>query len=205
MTARGTPPITFGFLTVMDDPEQGLFGGYLALNAAGRPLEFHCTAPVKANRAQEILYGSTLAAYLQGDLIGGTLLARAKTPPLVVCTDRAPVLAVRREIETPVILAMASSDHAAAADSSQPLQVSAMQSGRSALGERSVASASLLHFSLGANRAAVLATHEGDRRRVEETCAALAEFDLLEPFARIREALQEAGAAAKPARQTAAA
>ena len=49
-----------GFLTVTRDLEQGLFGGYLLLNALGRPLEFHCTAPVRPNRAQEILYGPTL-------------------------------------------------------------------------------------------------------------------------------------------------
>ena len=53
-----------GFLTVVEHAELGLLGGYLLLNAAGRPLEFHCTAPVKPNRAQEILYGPTLRPYL---------------------------------------------------------------------------------------------------------------------------------------------
>ena len=38
----------WGFLTVLSSDEQGLIGGYLVLNQAGRPLEFHCTAPVKA-------------------------------------------------------------------------------------------------------------------------------------------------------------
>src|SRR6266404_1210747 len=49
-----------GFLTVVSSEPHGLVGGYLVLNALGRPLEFHCTAPVKPNRAQEILYGATL-------------------------------------------------------------------------------------------------------------------------------------------------
>ena len=39
-----------GFFTVLEHEQQGLIGGYLILNQAGRPLEFHCTAPVKANR-----------------------------------------------------------------------------------------------------------------------------------------------------------
>ena len=58
-----------GFLTVVTIPDQGLVGGYLVLNAAARPLEFHCTTPVRANRAQEILYGPTLRPYLFGEQI----------------------------------------------------------------------------------------------------------------------------------------
>ena len=76
-----------GFLTVCDYAEAGICGGYLILNAGGRPLEFHCTAPVKANRAQEILYGPTLKPFLYGEQIGQTLIGRAKVGPLVVVTD----------------------------------------------------------------------------------------------------------------------
>ena len=49
-----------GFYTVVPHEQHGLFGGLLVLNHNGRPLEFHCTAPLKPNRAQEILYGATL-------------------------------------------------------------------------------------------------------------------------------------------------
>src|SRR5574340_381182 len=91
-----------GFLTVVEHPQHGLFGGYLVLNLAGRPLEFHCTAPVKPNRAQEILYGPTLESYLYGEQIGQTLLAKATAEPLVVCTDLEPMLAVREFVPTPV-------------------------------------------------------------------------------------------------------
>ena len=65
--------LALGFLTVVEHPQYGLFGGYLMLNTAGRPLEFHCTAPIKPNRAQEILYGPTLEAFLYGEQIGQTL------------------------------------------------------------------------------------------------------------------------------------
>src|SRR5438067_12582257 len=84
-----------GFLTVVENAELGLLGGYLLLNAAGRPLEFHCTAPVKPNRTQEILYGPTLKPYLYGEQIGRTLLEKSKLKPIIVCTDSEPVLAVR--------------------------------------------------------------------------------------------------------------
>ena len=65
-TGKGVPAI--GFLTVTEHAEHGLFGGYLILNVSGRPLEFHCTAPLKPSRAQEILYGPTLRPFLFGDL-----------------------------------------------------------------------------------------------------------------------------------------
>ena len=53
-------PISLGFITVIDHVDLGCIGGYLILNLGGRPLEFHCTAPVRANRAQQILYGVSL-------------------------------------------------------------------------------------------------------------------------------------------------
>ena len=73
---------------------------------AGRPLEFHCTAPIKPNRAQEILYGPTLESFLYGEQIGRTLLEQAKTEPLVVCTDCPPALAVRELVSVPVALVL---------------------------------------------------------------------------------------------------
>lgn len=91
-----------GFLTVVEHPKYGLVGGYLILNAAGRPLEFHCTSPVRANRAQEILYGETLQPYLYGEQIAGTLIARAKTPIDFVITDVAAVLAVQETVGRPI-------------------------------------------------------------------------------------------------------
>src|SRR4051794_1415266 len=100
--ASQTAAPCLGFLSILENTDLGLLGGYLLLNAAGRPLEFHCTAPVKANRTQEILYGATLKPYLYGEQIGQTLLAKTKLRPLVVCTDSEAALAVREFIETPV-------------------------------------------------------------------------------------------------------
>ena len=96
-----------GFLTVCEHEGQGLFGGYLLLNTAGRPLEFYCTTPIRPNRAQEILYGATLKPYLYGEQIGQTLLEKAKTKPLLVFTDVEPVLAVRDYVSHPVALVIA--------------------------------------------------------------------------------------------------
>ena len=95
---------TIGFLTIIRDPDHGLFGGYLVLNALGRPCEFHCTAPVRPNRAQEILYGPTLEPYLYGECITPVLLQKTKTKPLAVLTDIPPVLAARPFVGFPLLL-----------------------------------------------------------------------------------------------------
>ena len=101
-----TPPRTsnhLGFLTVIDHSHYGPIGGYLVLNVAGRPLEFHCTAPIKSNRAQEVLYGETFKPFLYGEQIGQTLLSRAKSEPAYVLTDVEPVLAAQDFFEKPLI------------------------------------------------------------------------------------------------------
>lgn len=72
---------TIGFLTVLEFESVGSIGGYLVLNIGARPLEFHCTAPVKANRAQEILYGNTLKPYLHGEVISTALVSKASIKP----------------------------------------------------------------------------------------------------------------------------
>src|SRR4029079_15772537 len=104
--AKSVP--TLGFLTVVEHPQHGLFAVYLLLTMNGRPLEFHCTAPIKPNRAQESLFGPTLAPYLYGEQIGRTLLAKSSVEPLVVCTDLPAVLAVREHTSAPVALVLSS-------------------------------------------------------------------------------------------------
>ncbi|NBX29216.1 hypothetical protein EBR04_01990 [bacterium] len=104
MEQATTDGALFGFLTVVDAPGHGLFGGYLVVDARGRPVEFLCTAPLKVTRAQQILYGATLHGHLHGEQVGGTLLAESECQPLVVLTDVEPLLAVRSHTTLPVAL-----------------------------------------------------------------------------------------------------
>lgn len=96
--------VSFGFLTTVESQAHGLFGGYLVVDALGRPLEFHCTAPVRVSRAQQILYGPTLQGNLHGRQVGGALLAEAKATPTVVLTDSEAMLHVRPHTSLPVAL-----------------------------------------------------------------------------------------------------
>ncbi len=99
----------FGFLTVVELGDSVSIGGYLLLNELGRPLEFHCTEPVKPNRAQQLLYGATLPSFLYGEQIGQALVQSSEVRPNLILTDLRPVLALRELIETPV--ALLSRDH----------------------------------------------------------------------------------------------
>ncbi len=155
-------------MTVVLDEGQGWIGGYLVVNAAARPLEFHCTAPVKPNRAQEILYGPTLGCYLMGEQIAAALVKKSSTPPLAVITDIEPVLAVRSQIEMPVALLVD--------------KVPGDSPGLSAL----------LKFELDGHRVALSEEYAQDRELLIASFPKLAQnFSLAEPLDRIREAIAE--------------
>ncbi|MBN2293953.1 MAG: hypothetical protein JXM70_16115 [Pirellulales bacterium] len=191
---------TLGFLTVLDYGQEGLFGGYLTLNINGRPLEFHCTAPIKPNRAQEILYGPTLEPYLYGEQIGKTLLAKATSHPMVVCTDRPAALSVRDFVEMPVALVVSPpNDNDVGDDDSPAYDISLSQSTAPSLQKTwridsaHCSGLALEEFHLGCNHLAVPSRLSEDRRAVIERLEDLGEsFDLSEPFMRIREAIEEA-------------
>ncbi len=91
-----------GFLTEIRIGERGYVGGLLVTNHLGRPLEFQCTAPVKPNRTQEILYGPTLVTFLLAELIGRTLVEKIGVKPHLVLVERADLLELRRHVSLPV-------------------------------------------------------------------------------------------------------
>lgn len=102
--------LSLGFLTVVEHETLGLIGGLLVLNANARPLEFHCTAPLKANRAQQILYGATLEPYLYGEQIGRTLVGKVAAPLTALFCDKRASLAVRDFCESPTAWVVSASE-----------------------------------------------------------------------------------------------
>lgn len=176
MSSRSTTsPPCLGFLTVIENADLGFLGGYLLLNAAGRPLEFHCTAPIRPNRTQEILYGPTLRPFLYGEQIGQTLLTKSKLSPLVVCTDNEPVLATREFSDTPIVLVLDAIPG-------------------------SLGNISGRKFQLATNQVVAAANHSDDEQTIRAAWPQLADhLNLLEPFDRIREALEEAQKSARQA------
>jgi hypothetical protein len=187
MQASGSKSLpSVGFLTVVEDQEHGLFGGYLVVNALSRPLEFHCTTPVRANRAQEILYGATLKPYLYGEQIGQTLLSKAKSKPLLVCTDCESALSVRGFVSTPVVLV-------SSGETSQPASPPTNWRIDSSTQGPPAPKLSLVRFALGDQQVALESAYARDRDAILANVAPnLKGLDFLEPFERIREAIDEA-------------
>ncbi len=184
MSASGSKSVpSVGFLTVREFADLGLIGGYLVLNAVGRPLEFHCTAPVRPNRPQQILYGPTLAPFLYGEQIGQTLVAKGKSRPMFVCTDVEPVLSAREFVPMPIVLL---SDNKAG--SSQQHRLDAAHTETPVPKSRK-----LVQFQLAGHEASVADEHARDRDKVMEHWAPHVDaMDLFEPFSRLHEAVEEA-------------
>jgi hypothetical protein len=93
MEAGSSKPLSaFGFVTVLESSEHGLFGGYLVLSPLGRPLEFRCSTPIVPSRAQQILYGPTLRPYLLAEVIGQALVGGAELAASLILTDQREML-----------------------------------------------------------------------------------------------------------------
>lgn len=176
----------FGYLTVVDDPAHGACGGYLVLNQQGRPVEFHCTAPVSPSRAQQILYGPTLRASLYGEQVGPALVAKAKSPVAVVLVNQPECLELQRHTGARVVL-MDESISSAGSGATGSASVSD--------GERNTggASGTTQLFLFPELLDEIFSVSLDTYADVEPLLRRLAEaIDLAEPFERIREAIYEA-------------
>lgn len=159
-----------GFLTEIRIGERGYVGGLLVTNHLGRPLEFQCTAPVKPNRTQEILYGPTLETFLLAELIGRTLVEKIGVKPHLVLVERTELLELRRHINVPVACLMENA----------PVENDGVGLGRQTVVWHSEFRQDETPIKRGATRITT-------------------DADLSEPFQRVRDALSEAlGTAATP-------
>ncbi len=160
--------LTLGFLTLLHDAS-GVLGGYLLTNSWGRPLEFRLSTAVQPNRVQQILYGPTLTEYLHAELIGKTLIEKTSAPPSLIVTDSVAALALRTKLNIPTVAIRPDGLDLNAAD------VLPLPHPR--------CSALLLYHARHADDRTAL---EGVLDRIDPS------VDLAEPFARIREAVNEA-------------
>jgi hypothetical protein len=183
---------TFGYLSVINSAEHGYFGGYLIIGPLGRPLEFHCTAPVRPSRAQQILYGPTLEPFLLGEQIAGTILAAAKLKPRLILANCEATLDVRSRISSPIVLLRAKVDSPAVADPTGSPVV---------IGDASIGCISKWTSNRWPHKSFIVGSHEflvpiGFESDRDEATRLLTELighiDLAEPFDRIEEAIREA-------------
>lgn len=174
-----------GFLSVRKHADHGYFGGYLVVNHLARPLEFHCTMPVKPSRAQILLYGPTIEDFVCGEQIAKALVTKAKVKPDLVLTDTTPVLALSVVSGLPA------------------LKVSSDRASSSSSGSLTVPVASnLATRSMTARGTQFTAPERLDftEQQLSEVLETLSDsVDLTEPFQRIVDALLEAHPIAKAA------
>jgi hypothetical protein len=162
MVTTPTPCSNLGFLSVHQEPN-GFAGGYLVTNSWGRPLEFRLSSAVQPNKVQTILYGDTLQSYLCGEVIGKTLIDKTTTPVQWVLVDNPTTLDLRLRFESPIGLWYS------VVDPDQPMPGLMVQP-----------------------RLYCHAQFPEDVATLRQHIERLGQFDFAEPFARIREALNEA-------------
>jgi hypothetical protein len=177
---------TFGYLSVINSAEHGYFGGYLIVGPLGRPLEFHCTAPVRPSRAQQILYGPTLEPFLLGEQIAGAMLDAAKLKPRLILTNCEATLHARSRISSPMVLLRENADATAGTTDPKRASTDRVASSPTNSGPHESFSVDAFEFILPIG-------FESDRA---EATRLLTDFvrqiDLAEPFGRIEEAIREA-------------
>jgi hypothetical protein len=198
MKTDGRSPSAFGFLAIVEREPHGLFGGLLLLNLAGRPLEFHCTAPLKPNRAQQILYGPTLGPFLYGEHIGRALAQKCATHPLLFFVNHPNTLALRSAVDSPVCLVEPATQHT---ESALPSPQACVTPTSAPTWRRDPAHASHtphLKFLFHDHMLSFDARWRADEAQIQARLVEVSpDFDLLEPFTRIEAAIDEAERASR--------
>ncbi len=102
---------TFGFISIREIEGLGHCGGLLIVSQIGRPIEFHCSAPIVTNRAQKILYGRTYDSFLYCEQIGLSLIDKAKNQPPIYFADSQQLLGLEKLISGLVVVMENESSH----------------------------------------------------------------------------------------------
>jgi hypothetical protein len=191
MHASSEEQTIFGYLSAVESAEYGYFGGYLIVSSLGRPLEFHCTAPVRTNRAQDILYGPTLRSYLLGEQISSALLSAAQLTPQLILTDQPEAISAQRPTGIPMVLVLPlKSCEVGPTLDRKADDFASSRSSKRPNGERRSWSSPLAAFDYEVRYAC---GSESRPETIMELLTILAEgVDLSEPFGRIHEAIREA-------------
>jgi len=166
----------FAFLSVHGIETTEMCGGLLCVNSIGRPVEFHCSTPVSANRTQEILYGTTLKQFLACEQIGASLLKHCRKQPCIVLIHQPELLPLHGLMNQPLVLVGAPENGIA----------------MSWVNERRA-----VDMQLGSHQLLIVA-REVDLEMTRQSLAGFhAAIPVDEPFERIRQAIEEAQAVAR--------
>jgi hypothetical protein len=186
---QASPDTYFAFSSIRVHPVHGYFGGLLVVNSLARPIEFHCTLPIKPSRAQTILYGPTLDEFLCGEQIVRTLLTKIKSKPTSLFCDNYPSLAARNLFDLPIAVVMDKKEHQSPESDGNQWVIPTLPVERS-----------LQRFQFDGFEIETLTAFPEDHRSLSDLFQSKSpQIDLTEPFCRIVEALLEANPVAKAA------
>jgi hypothetical protein len=183
----------FGYLSTIESPEHGYFGGYLIVSHLGRPLEFHCTAPIRPSRAQQILYGPTLEPYLLGEQICGALLDTAKLKPCVIVTDSEAALHARVRCAIPMVFVISCDTTQLGESTALPTDAARTPDETASTSQQWRSRSPSGDIVIGGNHLRLPSGFERDETIVVDALTSLVKHvQLAEPFARIHDAIREA-------------
>lgn len=95
--------MALGFLTVDSDEREALRGGYLIVSDHGRPLEFHFTLPLSFTNQERVLYGRQFGKLVHVEQIAKPLTDRQSMAPRAIFVDRPTLLGLRECVPAPVL------------------------------------------------------------------------------------------------------
>jgi len=160
--AKQTADFILSYLICPQDAANAFLGALMITDYRARPLHFSFVSPIRPTRIQRILYGSTLNEHIKIDVIAQKLLKDIPMAPDVLFVDESELTVVSRITEIPTAFLTKNPD-------------ANIEPGR----------LSTLKYDTGSNIE--------DQEIVGQVLATLEEYvDLVEPFARMREALKEA-------------
>jgi hypothetical protein len=172
-----TPLRTLAFIALNELEKDVFRGGVLVTDAQGKPLEFRCTSPIQPTAVQKTLYGGTLRAHMSVELTARPLLAALKEKHDAVIVTQDDFLELRRLIAQPLLIV-----------SKQGSKVATQQD------PDNPAKSELLSSPTGKFEPVTVTCHWQHPEDIDATTANLASifsrFDLVEPFARITNALK---------------
>jgi len=171
--------VRLGFLAYVELSEEGTYrGALLVTDGHCKPVEFRCTSPIRPNKVQTLLYGSTLMPCIGLDLVASPLLASVSNSPSVVLVASPVLLDARTGTDTPVLYVRRQGDAIHLAGD----------------GDEASASGDLVESASDRFQAIVLTPHwehADDLNTWRDRLSQLfAHVDLLEPFERITHALE---------------
>lgn len=154
--------LTLSYLICPQDAAGAFLGALMVADYRARPLHFSFVSPIRPTRMQRILYGHTLDDHVKIDVIAHKLLKDLPCIPNVLFVDAPELVAARRVTQIPTALLNRETD-----------------------GQIESNKLTTLQYDTGQNT--------GDQETVGRILATLETLvDLVEPFARMREALKEA-------------